>query len=169
MAEEMGQARLSRSDTGRRMTGQYAARRVLQARPKLREIELPYRDIGGLMQGLRRDQDISARALEFVMLTVCRLGEACDAAWSEFDLDARIWTLPAEKSRSGKAHRVPLSDSAIAALEKVRGCDATKVFPGLTRRGSHHLAFRRVLERLGWPVGVARDGRAAFQAWAKAT
>jgi integrase len=169
MTGEPGQVRQPRGDARPRKTGQYAARRLLQSRQKVREAELPYGDIGELLQGLRRDQDISARAMEFCMLTVCRLGEACDAAWDEFDFEARIWTIPAARSRSGKAHRVPLSDGAIAALEKVRGRDPTKVFPGLVRRAGHHRAFRRVLERLGWRAGVARDGRAAFQAWAKRT
>lgn len=159
--------RAARSDARPRRAGRKSARGLLRNRPQLREAELPYRRIGALVRGLRQEQDMSAHALEFILLTACRLAEACDAAWCEFDLAARVWTIPAERSRGGRAHRVPLSDAAIAALEKVRGRHPTRVYPGLARRAGNHLAFRRVLERLGWPANAARDGRAAFRAWAE--
>ena len=61
---------------------------------------------------------IAARALEFTILTAARTGEARFARWSEFDLAARVWTIPGERMKGDKEHRVPLSDRALAILAR---------------------------------------------------
>jgi len=167
MAKKTGRGGVMQNSAHPGSVRRYVVRRVSPPTPRRRELDLPQQRVGALMQGLRGEQDTSARALEFIILTVCRLAEACHATWEEFDLAAGVWTIPAERSRSGKARHVALSDAAIAVLEQLRGCDPTAVFPGLARRGDT-LAFLRVLERLGWPATTARAGRAAFQAWAEA-
>ncbi|WP_181391087.1 tyrosine-type recombinase/integrase [Achromobacter pulmonis] len=146
----------------------YAALRRLRIRPTLRANDLPYQEIGAFVLGLRQEQDIAARALEFMVLTVCRLEEACQAAWREFDFEARVWTIPAERSKSGKVHRVPLGDAAIAVLEQVRGCDPTWVFPGIGKERGRHLAFKKLLDRLEWPATALHGVRTAFRDWALA-
>jgi integrase len=60
---------------------------------------------------------ISARALEFTILTAARTSEAIGAAWAEIDLAKRTWTIPADRMKAGKEHRVPLSDRVLAILE----------------------------------------------------
>ena len=62
---------------------------------------------------------VAAKAcFEFLVLTAARSGEARGATWGEIDLDARLWTIPAERMKGGVEHRVPLSEAAVAALEE---------------------------------------------------
>jgi integrase len=78
---------------------------------------LPYVRVGEFMAELRKREGVGARALEFAILTAARSNEVRKAEWSEFDLTARLWTVPGERMKSGKSHRVPLSDAAIAVLK----------------------------------------------------
>jgi integrase len=78
---------------------------------------LDYREMPGLMRELREVSGIPARALEFAALTVVRNSEVIGARWTEFDLQERVWTIPAERMKARKAHKVPLCDRA---LELVR-------------------------------------------------
>jgi integrase len=89
---------------------------------------LPYREIPDFMVKLRRLNSLSARALEFCILTSARTGEVIGATWREFDLAEKIWTVPAGRMKMGKDHRVPLSDRAMKILRDLRrGGD--RVFP----------------------------------------
>jgi len=74
---------------------------------------LPYARIGAFMKELRKQDGMGARALEFVILTAARSGEVRGARWPEIDLKAKIWTVPGERMKAGKEHRVPLSSAAI--------------------------------------------------------
>ena len=75
---------------------------------------LPFAELPAFMAELRRRDSVSARALEFTILTAARTSEALGAKWSEFDLDAGVWTIPAERMKAGKEHEVPLSKRAVA-------------------------------------------------------
>lgn len=79
---------------------------------------------------LRAREGFGARALEFAALTAARSGEVRGAVWAEFDLDAALWVIPAQRMKMGREHRVPLSAAAVALLEalpRLDGCDM--VFP----------------------------------------
>lgn len=78
---------------------------------------LPYGELGTFMAELLSRTGISARALEFSILTVARSGEIRGAEWSEIDLDAKTWIIPAERMKASKEHRVPLSDAVVALLK----------------------------------------------------
>ena len=100
---------------------------LLPARAKVRRIlhhpALPYGELPAFMAELRCDTSISARALEFVILTAARTGEGRSARWDEIDLKQRIWIVPGERMKSGREHRVPLSPRAVeilAAMVEVR-------------------------------------------------
>lgn len=71
------------------------------------------------MAALAGEGSVSARALEFIILTGSRTGEAIGARWSEFDLIGRVWTVPGARMKAGLEHRVPLSDAALRALRSV--------------------------------------------------
>lgn len=81
---------------------------------------LPYADLPDFMLALRAHEGVGSAALQFLILTACRSGEVRGARWSEFDMDARVWTIPAERMKAGKEHRVPLSPAAIAIVEHQR-------------------------------------------------
>ena len=97
---------------------------ILPARAKVRKVAhhaaLPFDDMPGFLAALRGREGMSARALEFTILTAARTGEALGARWGEIDLAAKVWTVPAERMKAGREHRVPLSDAALAVLDKVR-------------------------------------------------
>ena len=91
---------------------------------------LPYTEIGIFMSELRKCEGMPNRALEFTILTVTRAGEAFGAEWEELDLQAKVWTIPAERMKAGKKHRVPLSDETIKLLESLPCIkDSRYVFP----------------------------------------
>lgn len=77
---------------------------------------LPWREIATFMAELVTREGVAARAVQFAILTACRSGEVRGATWSEIDLEAMLWTVPASRMKAGKEHRVPLSTAAIAVL-----------------------------------------------------
>lgn len=118
------------------------------------------------MAKLRARSGLSARALEFVVLTAARSGEVRGARWPEFDLAAKTWTIPAERMKARKEHRVPLSGSALAllaALPRVDGSDLLFVAP----RGGQlsDMSLNAVLRRMGAPA-VPHGMLSTFRDWA---
>jgi integrase len=83
---------------------------------------LPWPEIGEFMVKLVAREGISARAVQFAILTACRSGEVRGATWSEFDLGAKLWTIPGERMNAGKEHRVPLSSAAVELLDTIPRC-----------------------------------------------
>jgi integrase len=77
---------------------------------------LPYKAAQEFMAGLRAQEGVAARALEFLILTAARSGEVRGATWAEVDPDQRQWTVPASRMKAGRPHRVPLTDKALAIL-----------------------------------------------------
>ena len=94
---------------------------------------MPWSEVPAFAASMRRENSISARALEFVILTAARSGEVRLAEIAEFDLDEKIWTVPAERMKAGREHRVPLTSRAIEIVCELRSAfpDAKYVFPGV--------------------------------------
>jgi integrase len=128
---------------------------------------LPYAELPGMMERLENAEGIGALAVRFAILTATRSGEVRGARWQEIDAEACLWTVPGERMKAGEPHRVPLSDAALAVLEKVRGLDDGLVFPGM-RRGSalSDMSLTAVLKRLNVPVTV-HGFRSTFRDWAE--
>ena len=81
---------------------------------------MPYEDVPAFIAKLREREATAALALELCILTAARSGEVLGMRWSEIDLDKKIWTVPADRMKAGREHRVPLSPRAIAILEGSR-------------------------------------------------
>lgn len=81
---------------------------------------LPWSEIGAFMAALRAMQGSGARAMEIIILTATRTSEVINAKWTEIDLDAKLWTIPKERMKSFKEHRVPLSDAVMSVLMAVK-------------------------------------------------
>jgi integrase len=114
---------------------------------------LPYAEAGSFMAKVRADSSIGARCLEFIILTAARMGEATNATWNEIDLTARTWTIPAERMKAGKEHKVPLSNAAIAILEQMAAIrQSGYVFPG-------RLIGKPLTENSVWRLAKAAAGR----------
>lgn len=130
---------------------------------------MPYREIPALLERLREGQSMGRLALEALILTAARSGEIRGATWSEFDLEAGLWKVPAARMKAGKEHIVPLSEAAVqvfkrAADLRVRGTDL--VFYG--QRLKHPLSdmtLLKVLRDMSLPYTV-HGFRSAFRDWA---
>ena len=118
------------------------------------------------MAALRTDAGTAARALEFLILTATRTAEVIRAEWSEFDFDAGMWVVPAERMKAKREHRVPLSPAAIEVLKSVEGYDKKYVFPG-HKRGSHlsNGGMLAVLKRLKRKDITVHGFRSTFRDW----
>ena len=131
---------------------------------------LPYGAIPEFMTSLRQRTGIAYCALQFAILTGVRSGEALGAIWDEFDLDAKLWTIPTERMKANRDHIVPLSDAVLAVLEKMRvirqpGADC--VFPGRRRgRPLGHGQMLRTIAALGYRGVTTHGMRSAFRDWA---
>jgi integrase len=127
---------------------------------------MPYEAVPAFLSALRNMEGVSPRALEFTILTAARTGEVIGARWEEVDLEARLWVLPASRTKAGREHRVPLSARAsaiIAALEEVRV--SGYVFPSVRRdKPLSNMAMEAVLRRMKQDVTV-HGFRSAFRDW----
>ena len=119
------------------------------------------------MRGLRGNEGIVARALEFTVLTAARLGEVLGAHWSE--IAGEVWTVPATRMKGGREHRVPLSVPAVRLLEALpRTSD--HIFPGEQSGGRiPNNATWKLLRRMGRPDITVHGFRSSFRDWAAET
>jgi len=91
---------------------------------------MSYDEVPALVRQLAAKDDITSRALEFTILTACRSGEVLQSKWDEIDLAKRLWTIPADRTKSGREHRVPLSRRAVEVLSSLPRLNG-HVFPGI--------------------------------------
>jgi len=131
---------------------------------------LPWRDLPDLMQRIEATEGMGSLALQFAILTAARSGEVRLATWAEIDFEAGVWTIAPDRMKAGREHRVPLSDAALAVLEKVRplsvGSDSL-LFP--SKRAAKPLSdmtLAAVLKRLEAAVTV-HGMRSTFRDWAE--
>ena len=145
--------------------------KLLPARSKVRRVEhhpaLPYSELPAFMADLRRRDGISARALEFLVLTAARTGEVIGARWSEVNLADATWTVPATRMKAGREHRVPLSPRALAILEDMPTSGDAFVFPGgKPGKPLHNRAIFDLRKIMGRTDITAHGFRSAFRDWA---
>jgi integrase len=124
-----------------------------------------YRDIPDFVADLRGTQGITARALEFLILTGCRTGEVRKARWSEFDLDKGLWTIPAVKTKSGREHRVPLCARAVEIVRSMTGLHDDWVFCPRRREPLSEAALLGSLRRKSDSRETVHGFRSSFRDW----
>ena len=140
---------------------------------------LPWQRIAAFMAVLRAREGVSARAVEFCILTACRSGEVRGARWAEFDLAGKVWTIPSERMKARREHEVPLSDAALALLESMPR-DGEIVFAGIKGQSLSDMSLTAVIRRMNGddkPVWVDASGdgvtvhgfRSTFRMWAAET
>jgi integrase len=142
-------------------------------KPEKHHGALSYTAIPKLMAELRERDSVSARALEFCILTAARTNEVINATWAEIDLEEKTWTVPAAKMKQGREHRVPLPDRAVALLKALpRNPDNEYVFPSdiRFRRPLSDMAMLEMIRGLrGRGVTVHGTARSGFRTWAGET
>ena len=117
---------------------------------------------------LREMKGIGALALEFLILTAARSGEARGAQWSEIDLDLKIWSVPASRMKAGKVHRVPLTGRTLEILKLMDPVTNASglVFPGKNLSVPlSEMALEAVLRRLGAKPATVHGFRSSFRDW----
>lgn len=141
---------------------------ILPARTKLsrgHHKAMPYDAIPAFLSQLRAREAVAALALEFAILTGARTGEVIGAEWGEVDLAKALWTVPAERMKAGKEHRVPLSPRAVAILEETKQLGGAYLFPGAQRSKLSGMAMAMLLRRMKQDITV-HGFRSAFRDWA---
>jgi integrase len=139
---------------------------------------LPWQDVPAFLKRVRESDAVTARILELAILTACRCGETRGARWSEIDFDAKTWKVPAERMKMKDGHVVPLSDQAIALLQRVKteGLKGDLVFPAYVNDGRRcgraidvpfpHANVWRLVKRLGGDDALTVHGfRSTFRDW----
>jgi integrase len=140
---------------------------------KIREIKhhaaLPWQKVGSFMTELRKRDGMGSRALEFAILTAGRSREVRLAIWDEFDLDIKVWTIPGERMKTGKSHRVPLSEQAVSLLKALpRFEDSPFIFHAVRGGALSDMAMSAVCRRM--KVNAVPHGfRSSFKDWARST
>jgi integrase len=150
--------------------------KLLPARSKVRKVEhhaaMPYAELPAFLVALREQCGIAARALEFLILTAARTGEVIGARWSEMDLVDKVWTVPADRMKARREHRVPLSPRSLTILREIHELRSDYhandfVFagrkPGLSLS---NMAFLMLLRRIGLGDLTGHGFRATFKTWA---
>lgn len=147
--------------------------KILPAPKKTKRVRhhpaLPIEQTGAFMVTLRATEGISARCLEFAILTAARSGEARGARWSEIDLGKAVWSVPQERMKGKKEHRVPLSPAAVTLLELLMGernPDNDLVFPGPCSGGPlSDMSLLTIMRRHGLEA-TPHGFRSTFRDWA---
>ncbi|MCP5346544.1 MAG: tyrosine-type recombinase/integrase [Gammaproteobacteria bacterium] len=134
---------------------------------------MPHDDVPDFMAELAGNRSISSLALRFLILTATRTSEVLNAQWKEIDLGAGIWIIPAERMKTRREHRVPLSDTAMGILDALPRIDNNPhLFPG-TRHGQplSNMALLQLMRGMGYRVKGIRGNyvphgfRSSFRDW----
>jgi integrase len=148
---------------------------LLPKSQKIKKVEhhaaIHYTKVNEFVMVLRNMPGTAPLALEFMLLTAARTGEIVAAQWDEIDMAAKIWTVPAERMKANREHRVPLCTRAIEILKTMKGAQQNDfVFPGHSIQKNPHLstgAFLAVFKRLPKFKGYTPHGlRSCFRDWA---
>ena len=143
--------------------------------PKRNKVQKPihfpamdYRELPEYFRSLRQKETIASKALAFIILTASRSGEARAVTYSELDLDASVWIIPADRMKAGREHRIPLSNEALAVIDemgvhKPEGND--HVFTGLIAGG--HVSDGTILKLMKstHPALTVHGFRSTFRDW----
>ena len=129
---------------------------------------VPIDEVAAVYARLCESKAMSALALRFAILTAARAGETTGLRWSEIDMNARVWTVPADRIKAGRDHRVPLSDEAMNILSTMREvATGNLVFPGwVNGRPLALKSLRRVLKTAGGGSATVHGFRSTFRDWA---
>jgi integrase len=146
---------------------------ILPVRQKLtrgHHAAMPYEELPTFMGKIRELDAMAARALEFLILNASRSGEVLGATWDEMDLQLKVWTIPKERMKAGREHRVPLSNAAASIIERLNAArrkDNPHVFPGQTRgKPLSGMSMTMLMRRMEIPDATVHGFRSAFRDWA---
>lgn len=144
---------------------------LLPKRAKVQRVQhqpaLPYDQVGDFFLSLNDQDGLAAKVLQFVILTACRTSEAIGAQWEEIDITRRVWTIPADRIKAGREHRVPLSPEAVSLFESLGGIrNEGHVFAGRKQdRPLSNMAMLVLLRRMNRADITVHGFRSSFRDW----
>jgi integrase len=122
---------------------------------------VPYPELPAFVTELRKQPSVTARAVEFLILSAARSAEVTGATWAEIDFERRTWTVPPQRTKRMREHRVPLSDRALAILEDMRALGADgRIFRGQTGK------LLQLAKQVAGANVTIHGFRATFRTWA---
>ena len=151
---------------------------LLPKSQKIKKVEhhpaLPYQRANELVMALRKQGGMTSLALEFMLLTACRTGEVVGAKWDEVDLTTNVWTIPPERMKAGKEHRVPLCKRAVEILQLLKAkAQNDFVFPSHSVEKNSHMSTGSCLVAMkrmtAFKVFTPHGLRSTFRDWASET
>jgi integrase len=128
---------------------------------------MAYVELPAFISNLQSRSATAALALEFAILTAARSGEVLGARWNEFDLERAIWTVPSERMKASREHRVPLSPRALRIVMNLEESRSSEfVFPGeKAGRPLSGMALEMVLRRMKIENATVHGFRSSFRDW----
>ena len=139
---------------------------TVKAKPQHHDA-MPWQDVPAFFAELDGRSATAAKALQFTILTASRTSEVLDMTWPEVNFDARLWTVPPNRMKGGKAHRVPLTDEMLAILEPLKAVASDYVFEGQKRhKPLSNMSMLMLLRRMGRDGFTVHGFRSSFRDWA---
>ena len=132
--------------------------------PTKHQRSIPVDAVPSFHEGLLGQEGMGALALRFLLLTCVRSGEVRGANWSEVDVERRVWTIPAERMKANKEHRVPLSSAAVTLLSSIPAREGL-LFPGAKGKPLSDMTLTAVMRRMNVDA-VPHGLRSSFRTWA---
>ena len=128
---------------------------------------MAWQDVSAFYADLQTRSAIAAKALMFTCLTGSRTGEVLGAKWDEMDLQAALWTVPAERMKTDAPHRVPLTPATLAIIEPLQAMQSEYVFEGQKRnKPLSNMAMLMLLRRMKVEGATVHGFRSTFRDWA---
>jgi len=128
---------------------------------------MKWQDVPSFFDDLRNREAMAAKALMFTCLTGSRTGEVLGMRWDEIDIEARLWTCPAERMKTANEHRVPLTEDMLAIIEPLKAMASKYVFEGQKRNAPlSNMAMLMLLRRMKVEGATVHGFRSTFRDWA---
>jgi integrase len=146
--------------------------KLLPKREKVQAVKhhpaLPWSELPAFMATLKKSEKVTFKAMQMTILTACRTSEVLGATWDEIDLEARVWTVPADRMKMRKVHRVPLADALVTLLKQLpRQDDNPHLFPGMkTGKPLSNMAMLMGLRHIKRTDLTMHGFRSTFRDWA---
>jgi len=147
---------------------------LLPKRSKVEQVQhhqaVDYRNVQDFLKLLRNMPGMGARCLEFVLFTACRSGEARGATWPEFDLAEKVWSIPVERMKARRPHRVPLADCVVTLLQNLPRLEGSDLVFWGAKAGKpiSDMTLTACMRRMGLDA-VPHGIRSTFRDWAAET
>ena len=138
----------------------------VKARAKHHDAML-WKEVPAFFAQLAQRNAMAAKALMFTILSACRTSEVLQMRWSEVDFEAKLWTVPAERMKGGKVHRVPLTGEMVGILNQMLSTRSEYVFEGQKRHQPlSNMSMLMLLRRMGYDQYTVHGFRSSFRDWA---